>query len=156
MKYDIDKIMADATAKKWVYLCMAENRENPTQWFKEKNDFWKQNSTHLETFGFNFNGNITHALDNALIDKIEDMEGCLLVVRVGTNEQPASTTDVELAHRVMEQALEGLTGVRVIISHHALDVKKISLPQLRKVQSEVLMASEPDWHGSPIIDDLEV
>lgn len=156
MKYDIDKIMADPIAKKWVYLCMAENKESPAQWFKEKNDFWKENSTHLETFGFKFNGGITHALDSVLVEKIEDMEGCLLVVRVGTNEQPANTNDVELAQKVMIEALDGVEGVRVIISHHALDIKKLSLPQLRKVQSEVLMAKDPDWNGNPIITDLEV
>ena len=156
MKYDIDKIMGDPLAKKWVYICMAENKENPKQWFKEKNDFWKEHSKHLETFGFNFNGGITHALDNALIERIDDMEGCLLVVRVGTNEQPAAAADVELAQKVIEQALDGIDGIRVIISHHALDIKKISLPQLRKIQSEVLMTKDPDWKGPTAISDLEI
>lgn len=156
MKYDIDKIMGDEVAKKWVVLCMAENKENPKQWFKDKDAYWKLHAKHLEDFGFNFNGSITHALDNTLIEKIEDMEGCLLVVKIGTTEQPASANDVEIAHKVMEQALNGVDGVRCIISHHALDIRKISLPQLRKIQSEVLSSKDADWEGPRYISDLEV
>lgn len=156
MKYDIDKIMEDELAKKWICLCMSEDKENPTKWFNEKSAFWKTNSRHLESFGFSYNGGINHALDSVLVEKIEDMEGCLLIVRVGTDEQPATATDVELAHKVIEQALDGISGIRVIVSHHALDIKKLSLPQLRKVQSEVLSAKDADWKGNTIIEDLEV
>lgn len=152
MKYDLEKIMSNSVAKQWVYLCMAENKDNLAQWFKDKNEYWKQHSSELEPFGFTFSGGITHALDQVLIEKVEDLEGCLLLIRVGTDAQPAATTDIELAHKVIAQALEGVDGVRVIISHHAIDIKKVSLPALRKLQSEVLSSTESGSSGDLILD----
>lgn len=154
MKYDVEKIMADEICKKWVCLCMADNTIVPKKWFDEKHDYWKENSKHLEKFGFSYGNNITHALDSVLVEKIEDMEGCLLVVKIGTDDQPATATDVELACKVIEDALDGISGVRAIVSHHALDIKKINLPQLRKLKSEILSSKDPDFQGGLIIDNL--
>ncbi len=155
MKYDIEKIMSDEVAKQWTTLCLAENTQDPAKWFKDKSEFWRQNSAHLESFGFSFKGEINHALDTVLVEKLEDLQGSLLLVRVGTDAQPAATTDIELAQKIMSEALAGVEGVRVIISHHAIDIKKVSLPQLRKLTSEVLTAGE-DTNNRNVILDLDV
>ena len=76
----------------------------------------------------------------------------MLIVKIGSDERPASPDDINLAYKMLNEVLEGVKGVRVIVTHHAFGIEKISLPQLRALQSSVLASTDPNEEINPIID----
>lgn len=153
---DPKQILDDPIARQWVVFCLAEDQNETGEWYKEKLSFWSTNQDYLKTLGFSYEGNIAHSLDSLTIEKIEDMQGCLLVVKVGNDAKPAGPNDIDLACKLISDALDDVTGVRVLVTHHAIEFKKISLPQLRRLQSEVLSSTMDEAQHNPIIGDLEL
>lgn len=151
------EILDDPICMQWVTFCLAEDQKETADWYRKKTDFWTANQDHLKNFGFTYDGNLVHSLDSLALEKIEDMQGCLLVVKVGNDAKPAGANDIDLATKLIGDALADISGVRVLITHHAIDIKKISLPQLRRLQSEVLTSTlTEDGVHNPIISDLEL
>jgi hypothetical protein len=149
---NIEKIMDDPICKKWIAYSTTEDDKNPAEWFQEKQSYWEENEAHLKKNGFQYSTNIGSALDQVEIMKEEDLEGCLLVVKIGNQDRPASPDDINLAYKMLNEVLDGVKGVRVVVTHHAFDITKISLPQLRALQSSILSSTEIGEDINPIIN----
>jgi len=155
-KLDVEKLSQDPICQKWLTYSIAEDTNQPSEWYREKQDFWEKNQIHLQSNGFSYGSNMSKALDEVSVVKESSLEGCLLIVRIGNDNRPASPQDIELAYNMLNEALVGVKGVRVIVTHHAFEVEKISLPQLRLLQSAVLASVDPTENVNPILRDLEV
>ena len=149
---DIEKIMEDPLCQKWVTYSAAQDTEKPAEWYREKQTFWEENHELLEANGFTYGSNMSGALDQVEALKSEELEGSLLVVKIGNQERPASPDDINLAYKMLNEVLDGVKGVRVVVTHHAFDITKISLPQLRSLQSAVLASVDPNENVNPIVD----
>jgi hypothetical protein len=53
---------------------------------------------------------------------------------------------------MLNEVLDGVKGVRVVVTHHAFDISKIPLPQLRVLQSAILASTDPTENVNPIIN----
>ena len=148
---NIDSIVKDPICQKWISFSTAEDSKQPAEWFKDKQSFWEENQEHLENYGFSYGTNIGGALDEIALIKESELEGCLLIVKIGNNARPASPDDINLAYRMLNEVLDGVKGVRVVVTHHAFDISKVSLPQLRSLQSAVLMSVDPNENVNPIV-----
>lgn len=151
-KQKIDKLLEDPICQKWILYSTAEDSDHPAEWFKEKQAFWEENQEHLQKNGFDYTTNIGSALDQIELMKEEELEGCLLVFKIGNQERPASPDDINLAYKMLNEVLNGVKGVRVIVTHHAFDITKVPLPQLRILQSAILSSTDPTENVNPIID----
>ena len=160
-KADIFNQKECEVCKAWMTFCVAEPPEESTaetieKWYREKQAYWNANEKHLAKNGYVYDSSIVKSLDIVELEKVNDLEGSLLIVRVGSDNRPAPTSEIEYAYQMMEKALEGVKGVRVIITDHKFTVEKVSLPQLRMLQSSVLSSVEPEDNAGSIIRDLEV
>ncbi|MFA7219198.1 MAG: hypothetical protein WC119_01665 [Synergistaceae bacterium] len=151
-KSKVESLMKDPVCHKWLSFSTAVDSDQPAEWFKEKQTFWEENQEHLKSFGFEYASNIGRALDTVEIMKEDDLEGSLLVVKVGNSERPASPDDINLAHKMLNDVLDGVKGIRVVVTHHAFDITKISLPQIRSLQSAILASTDPSEDINPIVD----
>ena len=147
---DVDN---DIVVNQWLKFCAIdpESKPNQIEWFKQKQEFWKKNEAHLGSKGFNFNSSIVNALDTVKAELHPNMEGSLLIFKIGSNERPAGLPEIDAAYKQIDQALDGVKGIRVMVTHHLFSVEKISLPQLRNLQSSVLSSCEPGDSGDTII-----
>jgi len=162
-KLDIEDIKKDPTCQQWISYCLSEpSNDNPrmySEWIKEKQKFWETHSNHLTPMGFSYEAGLSKALDfiDVTRHQKEDLEGCLLVVKIGSDARPATAQDIEGTYKILKDALEGIKGVRVVITHHNFSIEKVALPQLRRIQSEILTSFEDkETNSNPIISDLEV
>jgi len=57
------------------------------------------------------------------------LEGKIILVKVGTDERPASPQDIQEVRGLMEELLKGTVGSRVLVTHHAFDMSIIDIPQ---------------------------
>lgn len=159
---DIEIVRRCKICQKWIDYCLREpsydNSHIYNTWLNEKRKYWKANSEHLEKMGFNYDAGLCKALDYIEISKHqrEDLEGCLLVIKVGSDKKPATPKEIEVTHKVIKDALAGVRGVKVIITQHSFTMDKVALPQLRRLQSEILTSFEPEENSNPIISNLEV
>ena len=149
---DVKDIVKDPICTQWIAYCTVEDNKRPVDWYKDKQTFWEVNQTHLENNGFTYGTSMGTALDDVELIKEKELEGSLLVVKIGSDSRPASPDDINLAHKMLNEVLEGVKGVRVVVTHHAFDITKISLPQLRNLQSAVLASTEPSESFNPIIE----
>ena len=92
-------VLADAIALEWVTMCLSDNKDS--DWFTEKSKYWNINKEHLETMGFDYNDNIVSALDKVAIETIEGLEGALFIVRVGSENAPASEDELASAEQMI-------------------------------------------------------
>lgn len=151
---NIEDIMGDPICNKWISYNSVEDTNSTAEWYKEKQSFWEENREHLESNGFKYNSNLGSALDEVNLMKVkeDDLEGCLLVVKIGNSERPASPDDINLAYKMLNEVLDGVKGVRVIVAHHAFEITKISLPQLRTLQSAILTSEDDSDNVNPILN----
>jgi type IV secretory pathway VirD2 relaxase len=154
---NISALMNDVVCKRWIIYTTAEPKQNTSEWFKEKQDYWNKNHDYLESKGFKYHTNINGALDFIKCEKETEkgLEGSLLIIRIGSTERPATKQDMDLAHESISKTLKGIPGVRVLVTHHDFQIEKISLPQLRNLQSKVLSSTEDNYgeaeNANPII-----
>jgi hypothetical protein len=158
---DIETVKACSICSEWVTYCVSMPKEDSEQtvienFFNGKQDFWDKNAEHLKNHGYTYDASITKALDFVSCEKVNDLEGCLLIFRIGSNECPAPPSEIKNAYAMISQALDGVKGVRVIITNHKFTIEKISLPQLRRLQSSVLSSVDADDTENSIIRDLEI
>ena len=153
-----EEVTDDATINQWLKYCAIDPKihEEKVKWYKEKQDFWRKHHEFLSGKGFDYNAGIVNALDFVEVEKKDNMEGCLLIVKIGSDERPAGPAEVETAYKMILDALDGVKGIRVIVTHHLFDVQKITLPQLRNLQSEILTSCEHEDEGDTIISSLEL
>ena len=58
------------------------------------------------------------------IDHIKVKDNSFLIVRIGSEDRPASTEDIEQVQKAMEKALGSkFPDLPVIVTHHCMDVK---------------------------------
>jgi len=141
VKQKIDQLMDDPICQKWITYNASEEKNQPFQWFKEKQKFWEENRNHLISNGFEYSSGIGSAIDQVELMKKDNIEGSLLIFKVGSNEYPADPDDIQMAYKMVSDTLSDVKGVRVMVTHHAFDVTQISLPQLRALQSSVLSST---------------
>ncbi len=150
-KLDIEKLCKDEICQKWINYNCTEDQTHVLDWYRGKQQFWEDNKTHLENNGFKYGTNIGTALDDVSIVSPDKLDGTLLIVKVGSDKNPASQLDLDYVSGTFNQILEGVKGVRVVVTRHNFSVNKISLPQLRHLQSAVLSSCEPTENINPII-----
>jgi hypothetical protein len=151
---EIPKLMKDDICKQWIlYATRQPNKTKTTAWYKEKQDYWNDNHDYLKSKGFDYDLNINYAMDFVKCQKEEDLEGCLLIFKVGSKENPASISDLEDTGELIKKTLSGIKGVKVLITHHAFDVQKVTLPQIKKIQTDVIKSARNDdsSNANPII-----
>ena len=158
---DIAKIKSCPICQEWIAYCLTEPSSDNSKvygaWIRDKQKFWENNTTYLTSMGFNYEAGLCKALDFIEISKHqkEDLEGCLLIVKVGNENKPATPQEVETTYKILKDAIDGVKGVRIIITQHNFSVEKIPLPQLRRLQSEILTSFESEVNINPI-SNLEV
>jgi len=158
---DVDKVQECPTCRKWMAICLTEpNFETHRKyeaWIKSKQKFWAENKVYLESMGFHYESAMSKALDFIELSKQQrkDLEGCLLVVKIGSDARPASPQEIEITQKIFSEALDDVKGIRVIITASSFNMEKVSLPQLRRLQSEVLSSFETNESSNPIIN-LEI
>lgn len=146
-------VLADAIALEWVTMCLSDNKDS--DWFTEKSKYWNINKEHLETMGFDYNDNIVSALDKVAIETIEGLEGALFIVRVGSENAPASEDELASAEQMISEALDDVEGVRAVIVPHNVHIEKYNVPQLRRLVNAVI-APRTEHGGNAVIGSLEI
>jgi hypothetical protein len=86
----------------------------------------------------------------------KDLEGCLLVVKLGSPENPASSEEISEFKESLHDVFKNVRGIKVLVVPHNFSIEKISLPQLRNLESEVLKSTEQIENENIIIKGLEV
>ena len=152
MKQNIDELIKDPICQKWITYNVAEEKDQPFNWYKEKQKFWEDNREHLTNNGFEYASSIGSAIDQIELMKKDNIEGSLLIFKIGSNEYPADPDDIQMAYKMVTDTLGDVKGVRVMVTHHAFDVTKVSLPQLRALQSSVLSSTDIDDNVNSIMD----
>lgn len=145
--------------KKWVSICITEPDFSKDQiaaekWCKDRNDFWVLNKTHLEEKGFTQHSSYAKAIDfiNYEKYKVKDLESSLLIFKIGSDSRPTSPTEIKKFKDALQVALEGIKGIRILVTHNDVHLEKVSLGKLRELQSELLMSQEKEDEGSFILD----
>ena len=87
-------------------------------------------------------------LKSQVFPNIED--GSLLVVTVGSEKTPATTSDMQRVADNINEVFEGAKGVSILVIPHLVKVERLSLPALRNIQSRVV----DSWNSQnpPCID----
>lgn len=162
MKINAEEVKKCSICQNWITYCLSEptyeDRHTYSTWVRAKQSFWDANKGYLESMGFNYEAGLCKALDFIELNKHQrqDLEGCLLIVKVGSKDKPATPQEVEMTYKLMKDALDDVKGVRVIIAQHTFSIEKVALPQLRRLQSEILTSFEPEENSNPIISNLEI
>lgn len=133
-----DEIVEDEIVLEWATMCLMEHPEDGRDWMTKKSNYWAEHEDYLKEKGFEFHGDIHKALDDLTIEKLEDLEGSLIIVTVGTEQSPATDEDIDYVYETMKAAFASVKNVRVIVLNKTVDIKKISLPQLRRIESEIV------------------
>lgn len=151
--------------KQWQAICFSEpNTEESDiikKWYADKKSFWEGHQAHLESNGQSYTATITKALDNLEVivsaNTSKNLEGCLLIVKVGSKEHPPAQVDIQKTYNLMNELFKEVKGVRVLVTTPDFNIEKISLPQLRNLQSAVLTSvEEPDENYNPALRDIEL
>lgn len=159
---DIELVKNDPICQKWITFCLSEpsfeEHHIYERWLKTKQAFWELNKTFLESNGFKYEAGLCRALDFIKMDKYErqDLEGCLLIVKVGSEKKPATKLDIDMTHQLLKEAVGNVKGVRIIVTQANFEIQKVALPQLRRLQSEILTSFDDDENSNPIISNLEL
>jgi len=86
----------------------------------------------------------------------KDIEkGSLIVVQVGTEATPATKSDIERTAMSLNNLFKEAKGVKVLILPHLVTIDVISLPTLRKIESEIVNSFE-DSYEEPIVIGLDL
>lgn len=152
MKLNIDELIKDPICQKWITYNATEEKGQPFNWFKEKQKFWEDNREHLTTHGFEYASSLGSAIDQVELMRKDNIEGSLLLFKIGSDEYPADPDDIQMAYKMVTDTLGDVKGVRVMVTHHAFDVTQVSLPQLRALQSSVLSSMDIDDNVNSIMD----
>ena len=135
--------MEDKIALEWVTYCLGIDIKDPRKWFCEKREFFEQHKEHLENLGFSQNRNsVENALDNVALSHYENLSGSLLLIRVGTDDKPASDDDLKVVKRLFETALKGIDGFSLIIHSRNIQVSQLSIPQLKRLEKQSIAITE--------------
>jgi len=89
-------------------------------------------------------------LKTQVFPNVED--GSLLIVTVGNEKTPATKSDMERVAETVNELFEGVTGVKVMVVPHMVNIENLPLPALRNIQSKVVNS----WNDSgDVVMDLE-
>jgi hypothetical protein len=140
----------DKIINKWL-IYSSINKED-LDWLKEKQLYWNKHKEHLEEKGFVYDSNISSALEKVKTTLVDPKDGCLLIVKIGSDNFPASKQEIKEAEDLFKNAFANIPGVIIIITHHSIDVQKIDIKQLKKIQSKIFESCLPDQNENPIYD----
>lgn len=142
---DVDKITKDPICQKWVNYCLLHDDQSPISLIKEKTDFYHKNMKHLQKHGLLFENSesLQRSLDSIEPNVIEDLEGCLLHIKVGSEANVASVDELASLEKEINEFIKDKTGITVLISDHSVSIEKYNLPQLRKLTSKVIGSNDP-------------
>lgn len=87
---------------------------------------------------------LTHAISQIKTQIMNEIEGSLIVVKVGSDKNPAQNADVKAARKCIEEAIRGTKGVKLIVATHNFDIQQLTLSDLRQIQSELLQEDETE------------
>lgn len=156
--YCEEEYYSNETCKEWITILAKENKsfKNNTslseKFLMDKQSFWEKNKETLEEHGFNYNLSLESALQDIKIMKTENLEGSLLVVSVGDEKKPASEDQIDYVKKMLQEVLDEVKGVRVLVTNTPLNIKKVSLPQLRKIESSILSSCDSSRVTNPILN----
>lgn len=141
-KLSVKQITNDPVALEWVHFCLARDAGNPKEWFSKKKSFFIKNQSHLEKLGFSMERNsIENALDHVAFTHFENLSGTLFMIRIGTDEKPATKEDFEVA-AVLFKDLFKQENVAAILHTRPISVQQLSLPQLKKLERSATEAMD--------------
>ena len=158
----MDLVKDDPICQRWIAFCLSEPSYEEhnvyEKWIRSKQAFWELNKNFLESTGFKYEAGLCKALDYIKLSAYErqDLEGCLLVVKLGSDKKPPTKLDIDMTYQLLKEAIGDIKGVRIIITQSNFEIQKIALPQLRRLQSEILTSFEDDTNSNAIISNLEV
>ena len=88
-------------------------------------------------------GNIDNTYIPTKSEKVENLkEGSLLVVTVGNKDFFPSASDLKMVGDLMKETFKDSVGVKIVVIPQAVKIEKLSLPQLRAIINEVMVAPE--------------
>ena len=143
---DVDLIAKCPLCKQWQSFCLSEPKSEEAdvirKWSTEKQEYWDKHKEHLENNGQSFAGTMAKALDNLetmiVANSSKNLDGCLLIARVGSKEHPPAQIDLQKTYNLMNELLKDVKGVRVLVTTPDFAIEKISLPQLRNLQLSLI------------------
>ena len=154
----LDEIEKDEICKRWITYNLTEPKNDDhkkvEKYYAEKEKFWKDNMEHLKANGFRHSTGLSTALDFVENEK-HDTEACLLLVKVGSNERPASPDDLTMARKMIDEAMDGTKNYHIVVTGHDIHVERIPLSKLRQLESAVLK-SETEGSSASIMRDMEL
>lgn len=162
---DSELIAQCSVCKQWHALCLSEPKETDANivktWYEAKKNFWEKHKDHLENNGQKYAATITKALDNLetiiAANSSKYLDGCLLVVRVGSRQHPPAQTDIKKTYNLLNKMFKDVRGVRILVTTLSFDIQKIPLPQLINLQSAVMMSyEEQDENYNPALTGIDL
>ena len=150
-KNRIKRLMEDPICKEWIMYCAVNfDEEESTEWFTERQKFWEANRKHLEDNKLYYDSSLKKTIDSINCETVEDLEGALLIVKVGNADNFPSPDDIENTTIVMNDLLENIKGMKLVVVPYYVNFEKISLPKLREIESAIYGSYQSN--KTPILD----
>lgn len=154
----LEEIENDPICKRWMTFNLTEpkteDHKKVEKYYDEKQKFWNENEAHLKKCGLRHSTGLATALDFLETEK-HDAESCLFVLKIGSNERPASAEDLEMVRKMADEALNGVVGYHIIVTGHDLNIERIPLRKLRQLESK-LLNTETEGSSASIMRDMEL
>lgn len=139
---DVEKIAEDPIVRQWLVMCLGSHAHaqvsgNATaKWLAGVDAFWNTNKERLESQGFE-RDSITESV-RGIAKKItaecvdvsaSKNENKIWIVKFGDKARPANSADILLAQKMLDELLDGIDGLRVIVTHNAFDSEVLTVPK---------------------------
>ena len=103
---DFEKVVNCTICREWVTMC-SKSYMNDTEALIYKEYYWKEHANVLKTAGFENRYELFKALTETEVELLKDLDGSLLIVKVGNDTYPARTSDMKAMDTIMKEFLEG-------------------------------------------------
>jgi len=131
-------------SREWIVLC-SENFSTEEE-IKYKEEYWAKYKNKLKENGFD--NDTTVVLSSYEKEIIQDLDGALLLFKIGTSKAPATDKILNEFAKVVEQM--DLDNCKVLVVPHNVELQKVHLPALKKLENKIL--SEKKEQESFVID----
>lgn len=144
---DWDKALKCTFCREWITINSNGVLEKEELDFKE--EYWEKYKDKLKGVGFKDPNSVNLSLTPYEKECIEDLDGVLLVFKIGNEDNPATTKMLNnFAATVTNLATE---KTKVLITHHRVGIEKINLPKLKNIENKLLTEQKEE----PIVFDDE-
>lgn len=143
---DWDKVISCPICREWIVLSSKGILTKEELEFKNK--YWERHGHKLREQGFD--NDISLDLTSYQLECIEDLDGVLLMFKVGDDSMPATNETILNFAKCVDDLQSD--KIKVIISPHNVELQKVNLPSLQKLENHLL--SEKKEEPMIMMDDF--